>query len=414
MGTTTFVWDPVFDCVTHELDENNDVKAVYHNEPQQYGAVLSQRRGTTSHFHHHDALGSTRFLTDSSGNVSDTYLHDAWGNEVASTGTTMNPFKWVGKYGYYTDDSTGQVYVRARMYQPILAVWRSQDPLSLTDGTNLFRAVRNSAASHVDPSGLLTWTTTQIENIPLWGSRSGFAIPEGGLYALKGKCGSFAWKINWDPWENFEEISDPPRRGYIVQKVCVDATWENCPNSNPEPNTFPPIPNGNQMALEQCPGNCYFELWRVHDGKIYAGPLSGRIGSTAEQEPTDLFAFLGHSNGCTKGRYEQTGYSFFVWKNAIWDRLLDKFKRGPRGIRNAGKLYSACATPELEADLLRAYEWTPPGAELGDPQIPLGTKRRVKSVWDCCGGDCSGEVCNTDNPLNEIEFEPFPNSRGAT
>ena len=88
MGSTTFVWDPGFDCVTHELDETNAVKAVYHTEPQQYGGVLSQRRGDTSHYHHHDALGSTRFLTDSSGNVTDTYLNDAWGNSVASTGST--------------------------------------------------------------------------------------------------------------------------------------------------------------------------------------------------------------------------------------------------------------------------------------------------------------------------------------
>ncbi len=138
MGTTTFVWDPVFDCVTHELDENNDVKAVYDNEPQQYGGVLSQRRGTTTHYHHHDALGSTRFLTDSSGNVTDIYDYDAWGNNVASTGTTVNPFKWVGKYGYYTDDSTGQVYVRARMYQPALARWVSVDPLEVESAISDF------------------------------------------------------------------------------------------------------------------------------------------------------------------------------------------------------------------------------------------------------------------------------------
>jgi hypothetical protein len=119
---TNFVWDPVNDCVISELDGTGAVQAVYTNEPQQYGGVLSQRRGTTSHFHHHDALGSTRFLTDSSGNVTDTYLNDAWGNSVASTGTTVNPFRWVGKYGYYTDNSTGQVYVRARMYQPTVAL----------------------------------------------------------------------------------------------------------------------------------------------------------------------------------------------------------------------------------------------------------------------------------------------------
>ena len=120
---TKYVWDTVSDCVLSELDENNAVTAVYTNEPQQYGGVLSQRRGTTSHYHHHDALGSTRFLTDSSGNVTDTYLYDAWGNSVASAGTTVNPFKWVGKYGYYTDDSTGQVYVRARMYQTATATY---------------------------------------------------------------------------------------------------------------------------------------------------------------------------------------------------------------------------------------------------------------------------------------------------
>jgi len=154
MGSTTFVWDPVFDCVTHELDENNAVKAVYHNEPQQYGGVLSQRRGNTSHYHHHDALGSTRFLTDSSGNVTDTYLNDAWGNSVASTGTTVNPFKWVGKYGYYTDNSTGQVYVRARMYLPTVARWTSVDPIFIFTRSP-FIYCRNAISIRIDPSGLL-------------------------------------------------------------------------------------------------------------------------------------------------------------------------------------------------------------------------------------------------------------------
>jgi RHS repeat-associated protein len=126
---TNFVWNSVDDCIISELDGTGAVQAVYTNEPQQYGGVISQRRGTTTSTYHYDALGSTRMLTDSSGNVTDTYLHDAWGNNVASTGTTVNPFKWVGKYGYYTDDGTGQVYVRARMYQPTVARWMSVDPL---------------------------------------------------------------------------------------------------------------------------------------------------------------------------------------------------------------------------------------------------------------------------------------------
>ena len=118
MRETIFVWDSVNDCVMSELDGSGAVQVTYTNEPQQYGGVISQRRGTTTSTYHADALGSTRALSDSSGSVTDTYLNDAWGNSVASTGTTVNPFKWVGQYGYYTDSSTGQVYVRARMYQP--------------------------------------------------------------------------------------------------------------------------------------------------------------------------------------------------------------------------------------------------------------------------------------------------------
>ena len=150
---TKYVWDTVSDCVLSELDENNAVTAVYTNEPQQYGGVLSQRRGTTSHYHHHDALGSTRFLTDSSGNVTDTYLHDAWGNLVASTGTTVNPFKWVGKYGYYTDDSTGQVYVRARMYQPTVARWMSEELLPALRFIYEYNYCANQSSFYIDPSG---------------------------------------------------------------------------------------------------------------------------------------------------------------------------------------------------------------------------------------------------------------------
>ena len=154
MGTTTFVWDPVFYCVSHELDGTGAVEAIYTNEPQQYGGVISQHRDGTTSTLHADALGSTRFLTDESGTVTDTYLYDAWGNTVAETGSTTMPFKWGGRYGYYTDESTRQVYVRARMYQPDLARWSSSDPVFPVDGPNAFVS-HGIGINHVDPSGLL-------------------------------------------------------------------------------------------------------------------------------------------------------------------------------------------------------------------------------------------------------------------
>lgn len=141
---TKYVWDPVNDCVLAELDENNVTKVVYTNEARPYGGVLSQRRGSVSHYHHHDALGSTRFLTDSSGNVTDTYEYDAWGNSVASTGTTVNPYRSVGKYGYQTDASTGQVYVRARMYMPTIARWTNADPFVRESSPRVYEQAFNS------------------------------------------------------------------------------------------------------------------------------------------------------------------------------------------------------------------------------------------------------------------------------
>jgi len=214
MGTTTFVWDPVFDCVLMELDETDNVKAVYTNEARQYGGVLSQRRGNTSHYHHHDALGSTRFLTDSTGNVTDTYLNDAWGNSVASTGTTVNPFNWVGKHGYYTDNSTGQVYVRARMYQPTVARWSSVDPLFPIDQT-AFVYCRNHPVMKNDLLGLYCTDcerapTEVIFHVPNQHDQSNWSsIPADpdmtkwpGLLitqsaTTQGECGAFRWDIKW-------------------------------------------------------------------------------------------------------------------------------------------------------------------------------------------------------------------------
>lgn len=44
--------------------------------------------------------------------IRSTQVYVAWGNSIFSTGTTVNPFRWVGQFGYYQDASTGVVYVQ--------------------------------------------------------------------------------------------------------------------------------------------------------------------------------------------------------------------------------------------------------------------------------------------------------------
>ncbi|QDU39654.1 tRNA3(Ser)-specific nuclease WapA precursor [Maioricimonas rarisocia] len=152
-GTTQFVWDDQNYLI--ETDESDVLKAVYTNEPNVYGNLISQYRTTNGvwlpSYYHFDALGSAQQLTDSSEAITDTYLYNAWGELLASTGTTINPFRYVGQLGYYFDPDTGNFYIRARIYSSITARWTSVDPLGFVDGLNQYFLV--FLPSGTDPSG---------------------------------------------------------------------------------------------------------------------------------------------------------------------------------------------------------------------------------------------------------------------
>lgn len=65
MAVTEYIWDE--DNLVAETDGTNAVNVVYTNEPQQYGNLISTRIAGTTSYHHFDALGSTRQLTNSAG-----------------------------------------------------------------------------------------------------------------------------------------------------------------------------------------------------------------------------------------------------------------------------------------------------------------------------------------------------------
>jgi RHS repeat-associated protein len=154
MPTTNFVWDPLNDSYLMETDENGATIVVYVQEPSQYGGLLSEQRGGETRYYHQDHLGSTRFLTDETGTVTDTFAYDAWGNELARTGTTATPFRWIGAKGYYFDVEIGTYYIRARTYAPITTRWLSADPAHFVDGVN--RYILYFVTSRSDPSGTET------------------------------------------------------------------------------------------------------------------------------------------------------------------------------------------------------------------------------------------------------------------
>ena len=156
MTVTNFIWDELSDNVLLETDETDALTARYTNRPEQFGKLLSQYRiedeKIVERFYHYDGEYSTSALTDGDETVTDTFIYTGYGDEVARTGTTTNPFGYKGAVGYYTNAETSDIYVRNRTYEPALGCWLSADPLGFIDGPNLYRAY--FVPNKVDPLGL--------------------------------------------------------------------------------------------------------------------------------------------------------------------------------------------------------------------------------------------------------------------
>ena len=129
MATTHFIWDELSDNVLMETDEFGAATAEYTQEPGQFGELVSQHRDGATSQYHFDGLGSTRQLTNENADVTDESTFSAFGEEVASSGATVNPFGFQGSVGYHANPTTEDLYVRARHYRPAIARWLSRDPM---------------------------------------------------------------------------------------------------------------------------------------------------------------------------------------------------------------------------------------------------------------------------------------------
>ena len=99
MTVTNYIWDVESDNLLMETDASGATTAVYTNEPDVFGELVSQRRGGVTSYYHFDAQRSTRELTEANQNVTDTATYTAFGEAVASSGVTSNPFGYQGALG---------------------------------------------------------------------------------------------------------------------------------------------------------------------------------------------------------------------------------------------------------------------------------------------------------------------------
>ena len=120
-----------------------------------YGLVEQIDSASAASYYHYDPTGSTLALTNAAGSVSDSYAYTPYG-ETTSNGSTVNPFRYVGKLGVM-DDGNGMQYMRARYYRPDVARFMSLDQLAGSadkpQSLNRYAYVLGNPVMGVDPSG---------------------------------------------------------------------------------------------------------------------------------------------------------------------------------------------------------------------------------------------------------------------
>jgi RHS repeat-associated protein len=164
--TTKYIWDD--ENYLAEADGSDTINVVYTNEPQQYGNLVSTRISTTTSYHHFDAIGSTRQLTNAAGAVTDRATYDAWGNVVSRTGTTASRQLWIGELAYYFDTEINLNFVRARIFDPTVGRWTAVDPLPPQSAPlNPYLYAMNGLLASQDPSGAKRFCLYQCPCMPL-------------------------------------------------------------------------------------------------------------------------------------------------------------------------------------------------------------------------------------------------------
>jgi len=119
------------------------------------GLVSQTTTSGSNNFYSFDLTGNTTQLTGSTGSVLNAYSYLPFGEQFSASGSTPNPFTYVGEFGVLSDTS-GLDFMRNRWYDPGLGRFTQPDPTGLAGGDiNYYRYVDNSPVLHIDPSGLL-------------------------------------------------------------------------------------------------------------------------------------------------------------------------------------------------------------------------------------------------------------------
>jgi len=142
-NTTQFVWDGM--NLALELDETDAYTSKYIRGTN---AIYREDAAGAKQHYLYNAHGDVVQLTDNDGDVTKTYVYDAFGNELNPNPTDANPLRYAGEY---YDAETGTYYLRARYYDAAIGRFIGED--ALQDGLNWYVYCANNPIMFIDPSG---------------------------------------------------------------------------------------------------------------------------------------------------------------------------------------------------------------------------------------------------------------------
>ena len=118
------------------------------------GDLVSQNRGGTQSFFHGDALGGSRLLTNTAGQVTDSYAYQAFGLTDSQSGSTVNRHLFAGEY---QDPTTGFYNLRARWMNPSIGRFTTRDKHEVCQfcvaSLHRYTYAANDPVNDSDPSG---------------------------------------------------------------------------------------------------------------------------------------------------------------------------------------------------------------------------------------------------------------------
>ncbi|HOV28159.1 MAG TPA: RHS repeat-associated core domain-containing protein [Pseudobacteroides sp.] len=132
--------------VVTEVDDNYGLKAAIIRGHE----ILAQKDSKdSSYYYFNNAHGDVTALLDGRGEIVNRYKYDAFGNTIEAVEKVHNRFRYAGEQ---FDPVTGQYYLRARFYNPVIGRFTQEDTYR-GDGLNLYAYVQNNPVKYVDPSG---------------------------------------------------------------------------------------------------------------------------------------------------------------------------------------------------------------------------------------------------------------------